>query len=254
MAAEVPVAAEKTKRLLLAGARHVAAAERVLAPVLRDWAGRWCLGAAGAEIPVTVAAGWPLAGEAAGLRAQARTARGDALLMAAEGAWRQAVFGAALPRVPDDATASRLATAAREGLWQVLFAALGAEWREVSPAALPAAAGGQVYLQATVNGAAFWICLDVPLLEPHAPAPRAADLPALAGRAAALGSAEVELQVQLPLLKVEMADFLGLKVGDIIRGDADAETGLTVRLGDRVLSLRAALGARDGRKAVRLEN
>lgn len=250
--AEARVGAEM-RRIVLAGAAHVAAAREVLSPVLATWAQRWSLGGAANCRVLQVEAGWPLAGEAAGVRAIGRSALGDAVLMAAEADWRQALFGAVLALVPEDVTAARIAQAARDALLADVFAAQGIEWLLQESPSLPSTPGSKVFLAVMVNQARLWLCLDALLLDARVESPAPADHVDLVTRTAAVNSAVVELRVEIPLFKVEMNEFLGLKAGDIIRGEPGLGAAFSVKAGDTILPLRAALGAKDGRKAIRLD-
>lgn len=244
---EARVGAEM-KRIVLAGAAHVAAAREVLSPVLAAWAQHWCLGG---ETNCRVQQ--VEAGEAAGVCAIGHSVFGDAVLMAGEAAWRQALFGSVLALVPEDATAARIVQAARDALLADVFAALGREGRQQEPMVLPVTAGGQVFIFVMVNRACLWLCLDAQLLDDLVEKPALAGCVDLVPRTAAVASATVELRVEISLIKVEVGEFLGLKVGDIICGEPGLGAAFSVRVGDTILPLRAALGAKDGRKAVRLD-
>jgi hypothetical protein len=223
------------QRILLAGSRHIAAAERLLAPVLAAWAKEWCLAGEGESLRIVKVSGKRGAPEA-----------GAVSLLATADEWRKALFGPLLAQLPGDDTAAHIGSCAREALLASLRTTLGAGEGAVAAA--------HVCLDLEINRVQLQLCVDTLALEPHAGrSPDSRPPVALAARDAGIGPASVEMKVEMPLLKVAMGDFLGLKPGDVIRSEAGLDAPFSIIVGGQKLPVKAALGLQGDRKAVRVE-
>lgn len=234
------------KRILFAGSRQGADAEKKLKPVLSQWAAAWCLVPADAVLQLALVD----ADKAAPGDWHYHAAGGDIALGMASGSWRDAVLGPAAEVLPDDEVAEHLLAAARRALLQEVAVALGisGEVRAGAAAALPFPAQ-RIVLAATINQVLLHLVVDAALL---AQEKAAASAVALSRRQEALSEAVVDLRIELPLMEVAVEDFLGLKPGDIISGQSPLGDAFRVSLGGNLLPLKASLGAQGTHKAIKL--
>jgi hypothetical protein len=239
------------RRILLAGSRHVTAAETLLAPVISTWAHDWCV--AGKE-PTRCRFRPANTDNSAAVEPLliGQCGAGEVSLAMTAGNWRRLLFGPVLVHVPDDEMAARIGDAAQHALLDQVFAAFGQSWSRNDASGMRA--DGAICLEVEINNVPLRLLVEATLLEAQVARERPpATSVSLSARAAALGAESVEIGIEIPLLNVAVEEFIGLKPGDVIRSEARLDTAFSVRIGEQVLPIKAALGMQDNRKAIRLD-
>lgn len=230
--------------IVLAGNRHRSDALAKLTPVLSRWFAQWCI-SAGQEARLEVAEAEAGAGEW-----RLASAKGTVSLAPASGNWADIVFGSSAELIPDDEVSQQLQQQACHALLKELAANLGAEGEIEAVGHQPRAAvrAGRVVLAARLNNSLIHIVVDASLLGVKT----AASKQPLASRQSAVTEALVSLKVELPLARVAIDDFIGLKPGDIICSQTPLSSPFLVSVGENRLPVSASLGASDSHKAVKL--
>jgi hypothetical protein len=252
-----------------AGVRRVESARRHLDDVLAGWSVDWRVAHASAPMRVD----WQVADadcveRFSGEEPTALQRVDDTLfLRATDAAWRRALFGSAAAQLPDDALAVALLGRARVALVTALSgghahaapadadtqANAQANARKTATQQIPAA--GRAWLHAGIlvadNDAP---CLELLLDARRFDAVLATRPPvALTPRAQAVRNARLPLTLQLPLDSVSAHDLRHLRPGVIVQSRQRLDEPLLLGSATQASVLRAFLGQRDGRLAVRID-
>ncbi len=236
------------KRICVAGSSHRAEAQQRLSPVLSHWAEAWCLLPANIALPLAE----PSIDDTPALAEYAyHSDRGSIYVGMTSESWRELVLGPLASQLPDDDISRHLLDSARRALLQAIATELAIDGTITATPSKVLPRSETVLLPTTCNGACLLIGIEASLLQGKTgdskPTP-------LLKRQDAIDKATLQLRVELPLLTVAMGDFLDLKPGDIIHGQAGLDTALHVLLEENRLPVTASLGAQGLHKAIKLRS
>lgn len=241
------------KRIMIAGSSHRTLAEKILIPALLDWVKVWCLldDSDSWRIVEVISGRGDIRPDFPVQTGAAKSSFGDIAVLAGVDVWRGALFGPLLDGIPNDDIATHIGKSAYEDLFVRCFLALGVEEYAVDGAAITFE-HGYVRISVEVNKAILTICVELSLLDRKISLEKYASIPDLIRRDEALAETNVELLVEMPLLEVAIEDFLGLKPGDIVRGNIGLSSPFWVKVGDHKLPIKASLGLQNNHKAIKL--
>ena len=235
------------------GASRLAAAERLLPEVIRQWREQWCFQGAAAHdcgcaaesaevIALAAEQGWKQAGGA----------KGNLWLSAH---WQQIVFGPYAADAPRDPVGQQLLEAAQQALAASLLAALGGQATAPLGAGVPAALGAalspRLLLRARFGAEHLLLLVDAALLEAFLPATTRKH-PPLLERRAAIGGAKLKLSVSLPFASLSVGEVNSLTPGDILQAGTHFLEPLDLNIQGKQTVAKGFLARRDEHLALQL--
>lgn len=235
------------------GASRLAAAERLLPEVIRQWREQWCFqGAAEQDCSCATESAEVLALASASDWQQLEAGNGSFWLCAR---WQQIVFGPYAADAPQDQIGSQLLAAAQQALVASLLAALGSQVKGPLRAGVPAALGAplspRLLLRASFGGEHLFLLVDASLLDDFLPRPTREYLP-LQERRAAIGGAKLKLSVSLPFASLSVGEVNSLTPGDILQAGTHFLEPLDLNIPGKQTVAKGFLARRDEHLALQL--